>query len=118
MASIQISITVKGVRSATDPAAERFIKEEFEHEIERNWGYRDHNVVVEIQEADEPLHIVTFNDGGWVIQHPLACRPNLRACEYNRAASNVPPNGALGTYHCTLADDGYIQLVGDPIEES
>lgn len=42
-------------------------------------------------------HVVEFQEDGWVMQHPLTCRPNLFACELN----NVIKALADGIPHVT-----------------
>lgn len=63
-------------------------------------------------------HLIQFNDVGYVIQHPMACRPNLFACAFNHATrsyldrcddSDVESVGH-GTYECTLDDDGRLVI--------
>lgn len=33
---------------------------------------------------EPPYHVLTTRVGGWNLQHPLECRPNLGDCAYNR----------------------------------
>lgn len=37
------------------------------------------------RETEEDSHIIEFDEGGWAIQHPLSCRPNLLDCNVYRA---------------------------------
>lgn len=61
--------------------------------------------------ADAPLidegHVIEFRDTGWTIMHPLACRPNLFACEVNRAAerdlTDWEAPAVLGRFRCDAA---------------
>lgn len=49
-------------------------------------------------------HIIEFTeDGGWAIQHPLACRPNLLDCEIHRrfAEGRFIGPGILGRFTLT-----------------
>lgn len=50
--------------------------------------------VVAWQRADAP-HKVKIDNNGWVIRHPLSCRPNLFDCIYNDVgwAERPAPSG-------------------------
>lgn len=57
-------------------------------------------------------HIIDLRpDFSWVIQHPMACRPNLFDCPVNKAALDVDafPDWAPGRYYCALVD-GELQI--------
>jgi hypothetical protein len=60
-------------------------------------------------DPNEP-HLINFGSEGWIIQHPLTCRPNLFNCPYNVAAHTTEPDDIEGgTYKCDL--DGETLLV-------
>lgn len=64
--------------------------------------------------SDDGRHIVEFRADGWTIQHPLSCRPNLFACEVNRAAGRelTEPPAELGVFACRIEGGRFV--VGDP----
>ncbi|MGW5556879.1 DUF6085 family protein [Micromonospora sp. NPDC003944] len=67
---------------------------------------------------DDPRHIIEFRPAGWTIKHPLACRPNLFACPFNRAALALDsPPAKYGRYVVDLSDEGVSGdlVVGDRI---
>lgn len=71
--------------------------------------------VAELLNADDspPWHLIEFRGDGWTIQHPLACKPDLFACRYNRLTSSMgPPPIGFGVYRCDVDDDGRLK-VGD-----
>jgi len=59
----------------------------------------------------DPRHLVKFDADHWVLQHPLACRPNLFACPLNRVGFPGPPD-VLGVYVVGLNDAGDELLLG------
>jgi hypothetical protein len=66
-------------------------------------------------DPNEP-HLIEFRAGGWTIQHPLRCRPNLFACAVNRVGEQLPgpPQRGIGVYECDLQDG--VLVVGRQIE--
>lgn len=48
-------------------------------------------------------HVIELSANGWVIKHPLPCRPNLFACAFNRAAVTIE-GAQLGRYTCWLGE--------------
>jgi hypothetical protein len=36
---------------------------------------------------EPPYHVLTLTAGGWNLQHPLECRPNLGDCRWNAEAA-------------------------------
>ncbi len=58
----------------------------------------------------ETAHLVELRDEGWTVQHPMSCRPNLFACEVNRAAERgltaVPDS--LGVFECRAEDGRFV----------
>jgi len=50
-------------------------------------------------------HVIEVRETGWTIMHPLACRPNLFACEVNRAAERdlTEAPAVLGRFRCDAA---------------
>jgi hypothetical protein len=67
-------------------------------------------LVVPAQETDQ--HVIEFRADGWTIQHPLACRPNLFDCPFNRVAERdlEGPPAELGRFPCRLDEDGRLTL--------
>ncbi|MDD4866198.1 MAG: hypothetical protein PHQ28_03430, partial [Mycobacterium sp.] len=72
-------------------------------------------------EPTEPeQHLIEMRaDGGWTIQHPLACRPNLFACPVNKAAEQdlAAANVPAGVYECDINDLGDRLLIGDRVDQ-
>jgi hypothetical protein len=58
--------------------------------------------------GEQNHHLVDLREGGWTIQHPLSCRPNLFDCKVNRSAERdlIEPPTELGQFVCGLDDDG------------
>lgn len=59
-------------------------------------------------------HVIELRaDFNWVIQHPLACRPNLFDCEVNQAAlrEDAFPDWAPGRYVCELDEAGELRVL-------
>lgn len=53
---------------------------------------------------DSPEHIISVTEEGWVLTHPLECRPRLEECPYNLAAIiRVDP----GKYRILKAGEGW-----------
>lgn len=54
----------------------------------------------------EQRHIITFNQYGWTLMHPVRCRPNLNACVANIAAHGFPetPPAGWGAYEVEEPD--------------
>jgi hypothetical protein len=53
----------------------------------------------------DPYHYITFDEHGWAIQHPLACRPHMLYCEVHkwmRKNTDGPPPPGLGIYRAVL----------------
>lgn len=75
------------------------------------WHVIEHDIHAE--------HVIKFNERGWTIKHPLACRPNLFECPVHAAAEQqiAQPPEVLGRYTISLADDGLLYL-GDPADEA
>lgn len=51
----------------------------------------------------ETEHLVSFTEEGFVVQHPLSCRPNLFECHYGSADFDWPPD-ELGLYRFRFED--------------
>lgn len=65
-------------------------------------------------------HIIKFDDTGWIIQHPMSCRPNLFACEVNGMCreSLTPDDYQPGLFWLDVVRlDGVVYKVhvGDPL---
>lgn len=60
----------------------------------------------------ETEHIVDFTETGFVVQHPLACRPNLLACHYSDAYFDGPLGDEPGSYRFRFNGDGEPELLG------
>lgn len=64
---------------------------------------------------ERPVHIVTFDEVGYGLQHPPACRPNLLGCRYNRYLAydldEVPE--LPGRYVMTLSDTNVVSYEAD-----
>lgn len=68
--------------------------------------------------VDEELvsgdHYVMFDEGGWQIQHALACRPDMLACVINRrlvAEADGPPPEGEGRYRVRILGYGRLEFV-------
>jgi hypothetical protein len=85
-------------------------------EISKDQSEHVLRLVAEVRRLQGPgEHIIDFRSGGWTIQHPLSCRPNLFACKVNRAAESQIANAPklrLGRYRCYLAKNGRF-MVGE-----
>lgn len=55
-------------------------------------------------------HIIELAEEGWTIKHPLSCRPNLFACEFNAAARASEPTGLLGRFRCRVDGEGLLVI--------
>lgn len=71
-----------------------------------------------------PYHVVQFDgDGGWAVQHPLACRPDLLACEVWRAALADADGVIAGQVSWVEVSRARLDLIGEghlvltPIEQ-
>lgn len=67
--------------------------------------------LADIRERVGPdYHVVDVNAGGWGIQHPLACRPDLTACTVHMAAVRQweGPPAPIGRYRLYMLDGGYL----------
>lgn len=69
--------------------------------------------------ASSESHIIAFRPGGWTLQHPLSCRPNLFACPVNQVAeaSLDGPVCPPGRYECSVNDIGDRLLIGDRVDQ-
>lgn len=72
-------------------------------------------LAAEAWHADLEGHVVTVDtDGGWAIQHPLTCRPDLLACTVHLATNDLMalgPHGAhaLGPGRYRVAWDDHLE---------
>lgn len=71
--------------------------------------------VIAGQGDDEQCHIIDLRQGGWTLQHPLSCRPNLFDCPVNHAAEALTrrPVRLPGLYRCD-ARDGRLVIAQKP----
>jgi hypothetical protein len=67
----------------------------------------------------DEAHVIDLRDDGWVIKHPLSCRPNLFNCPVNRA-TGVPTGSSMptsGQWECGVDARGAL-TIGRKIDES
>jgi hypothetical protein len=70
-----------------------------------------------IDRLDRP-HVIHVREGGWEIQHALACRGDMLGCPVNVACSQVGwdrRTTPVGRYLITVDDDGY-PVIGARLE--
>ncbi|WP_431977609.1 hypothetical protein [Micromonospora haikouensis] len=69
-------------------------------------------------DVGEQRHIVDLRAGGWTLQHPIACRPNLVDCPVNRAAERdlAAPAVVPGRYVVEVNDLGDRLLIFDRVD--
>jgi len=66
-------------------------------------------VILEFE--DQSFHLIKFEDDGWIIQHPLSCRPNLFDCKYNVSMDSYDGIHRNGIYRCALNDYGELEIL-------
>lgn len=107
--------------AALDPSAGGTAMQDM-NEIERGLRLGElHSARRDLQQflVDVPrVHVISLDgEGGWVIEHPLACRRddevNLSWCPYNKAAVQVGQD-TPGRHFCQLDDNGVLQI-GDEV---
>lgn len=62
---------------------------------------------------EEPdVHVIALFGGGWTMQHPLSCRPNLFDCPVGRAANALTgsPMPEPGRWVCDVDDRGVLTI--------
>lgn len=80
-------------------------------EVVIGWPLAMENTVEKVPVTED--HVVNFDETGWVIMHPLSCRPNLFECKYNKLittlAMTFATTDAMGNYKIR-DEDGTLSL--------
>ncbi|HEX6869939.1 MAG TPA: hypothetical protein VF163_02480 [Micromonosporaceae bacterium] len=95
--------------------------------VEGDWAMVDRGrwgqfglLVADLRPAHVLEHIIELTGAGWTLMHPLQCRPDLFACEVNRAAQDslteVPECGP-GRFWCGIDWSGEFRI-GDRTERA
>lgn len=58
----------------------------------------------------ERRHKIKVMSDGFVIMHPLSCRPNLFECKYNDKPNFAFWQGDAGVYFCKVDDNGELVI--------